>query len=67
MAWPVRSSEVDAADLSQRQLDEVANVPIEGCLNDIEGDGESLLDSDLHEGIGLQGDFAFVAEKVDSL
>jgi hypothetical protein len=46
---------VDAADLSQRQPDEVANVPIEGCLNDIEGDGESLLDSDFHEGIGLQG------------
>jgi hypothetical protein len=42
----------DAADLQQTQLDEVANVPIEGGLNDLEGDGESLLDSGLREGIG---------------
>jgi hypothetical protein len=31
-----------------------ANVPIEGDLIDHEGEGESLLDLGLHEGIGLR-------------
>jgi hypothetical protein len=52
---PIRSSEGRSVGLPHTQLDQVANLPIEGGLSNLEGDEESLLDSGLYEGIGLRG------------